>query len=738
MPQLLAPVLVATFGISANAAIVAANVIILVASYAANAALSSAQQRAAKKAARRQQSQNDYQQTIRGSIQPRVRHYGRVKAGGTITFIENIGSDVYMVVATGTGTIAGFDEFYVGDRQVLLDADGAVTNAPYYKGASSDPNARSYIRLQSRRGYATQDAFTLLTAAFPGKYTAEHRLNGISCIAARYAAASQNDFAKIYNSSIPDIKTVTRAALVYDPRKPAHDWNDPNTWEYSTNPALIALDYLVNQDGMRVSKLAPRLPYFITAANICDELVPLKTGGSERRYTCSGSYTFDEAPRDVLRKITDTCRGEFFLTRDGGIGFRVARWEEPDVTLGPDDIVSINYKRGIGLLRQFNAVKPIFTSAAHGYQEIEAALVQDDDAVAEIGRRVTDEARLPWVPSHSQAQRLAKIELYEDNPELLGELTCHFTRERVSLFGKRVFRLDLPEFEIDTVCRITALKFDQDLAVMTIGFEEIAPEAHAWDPTTDEGDAPAVPPATNDDPLNPAPPDGLATTTKTVSSVTKTGVRWNAVDRTGQTFTFRHRETGVPDWTTVTGLTEKGYVLDPVTLATSYDVEVRAHTTQGGISGWAALTFTAANHGSVSLAAPSAAAATGGQGTVEIRATQSATADAWAIQYSIYPAAGSPDWSSPPSALRAPGAAFVKSVSLAAGSYLVKFRAVTVGGAVVSAETSAVAFTVAEVPPTGGGGGGSGGDGPGGGGTGNTGGYQGPGPDGGTGPGGIY
>ncbi|MCA0401282.1 MAG: hypothetical protein LCH38_10760, partial [Proteobacteria bacterium] len=162
MPQLLAPLLIPLtgtgliFGTAAN--VVAANIIFAVAAYAANAALSSAQQRAAKKAARRQQGQNEYQQTIRGSVQPRVRHYGKVKTGGVITFIENIGSDVYMVVATGTGTIAGFDEFYIGDKQVLLDADGAVTNAPYYKGASSDPNARSYIRLQSRRGYATQDA----------------------------------------------------------------------------------------------------------------------------------------------------------------------------------------------------------------------------------------------------------------------------------------------------------------------------------------------------------------------------------------------------------------------------------------------------------------------------------------------------------------------------------------------------------------------------------------------------
>ena len=740
MPALLVPLIttaLGSLGIAGTAATIASSVILTGISLGAQMGLSAMQASEAKKKARRATSAQDFQQSIRGSVMPRVRHYGKVKVGGTIVFIENVGSDVYLIVALGHGTIAGIDEFFIGDKAVLLDADGCVTNAPFWIGASASPNARSHVRIQSRRGYALQDPFSLISEAFPTQFTADHRLNGVAALALRYKAASQANFAKVYNSSIPDAKAVLRGAPVFDPRNPGQTLNDPNTWAYTRNGPLHLLDYHLNPDGMNIALGAVDTASFAEAAEIADEFVPLRSGGSERRYECSGSYNFDEQPADVIERICDTFRGEYFLTAEGKIGIRAGVWREPTVTLTEDDIVSIDkLERGVGLLKQYNAYRPFFTSPDHAWQEQEAAQVRDEAAYEVLGREFARDIKLPFVTSHSQAQRLAKIRLYEENPPFSGEITCHMTA--LDLIDQRVFRLLLADPALDLVCRVTSLRLPSDLSTITVAFDAIPEEAYAWDAEVDEGDAPLIPPETADDSTSPAAPTGFTVTTETASSIMRSGVRWECRDRAGQVFDFRWMPVG-GDWTTVTGLTAKGAEINPVTSGDSYDAEARVRTAEGGISPWGSVSFDATNFTATSLAAPTALAATAGPESVELRAVQSADLDAWALQYSIYPVAGSASFDTAHQIIAAPGVSVAVSQALAAGDYRAKVRAISIAGGLVSAETAYVSFTVASIPAGGGSGGGTGGDGAGAGGSGGTGaGAGGGGNTGGADAGGVY
>jgi hypothetical protein len=706
MPQVVLPLIVsglATIGVTGTAATIVGSLLIAGITIGAQVGLSSVQARQAKKRARRNAagrgiSAADAQQTIRGSVEPRRRFYGRVKVGGTLVFIENLNNDVYMVLAVSTGTISAYEEFFIGDKPVLTDTDGAVTLSPYWIGAATDPDARSHARFETRRGFINQSALAMISAAFPAWSTA-HQAKGVALVAVRYKAASADDYSRVHNSTIQDVKCILQGAPVYDPREISHTATNADTWEWSENPALCLYDYLISPDGMGVARSAVDLDTFSDAADICDEFVPLKNGGSERRYRLTCGYSFDEPPADVHERMLSACRGEFYLTREGKIGLRVGQWIDPAITIDQSQIVSIlRLERGIGLLRRFNAVRPVYTSPLHGYQEMETARVVDEESVEAMGREFADEARLTCVPSSPQAQRLAKIELYEDNPPLTGEIVCHLYA--LQLMTERVFRLVLDEYDINIVCRITSLRIPGDLSTVTVAFEEINPVAYEWDAEADEGPSPEVAPETSDDSLFPAAPIDFLITTET-SGVTRTGIRWQNRNRPGQVYDVRVRPAG-GEWGGIVNETERAHLVVPTVIGDDYDAEVRVRTAQGGISSWSAVSFTPVERSSDPISVPATVSVVGQQELIELTAYHPAQTHAWAIQWSVYAVGGSPLFGTTNSRPGSPGDRMDVSIPATPGDWLVSVRAVSINGALFSSVVGPLAVTVGEVTLPGG------------------------------------
>ncbi len=232
MPPLLVPVFVAIgftgtvtiAGTAVATAAIAANVAFTALSLTANFALQSAAQRKQKKAARRNalngQGGQSVQQTVRLSVAPRMRHYGRLRVLGSLAFIETRATVIHQLVVFNAGTISGYEEFLVGGKPVLLDADGAVTQQPYWQGASGDPDARSLVRIEWRRGFAEQGASAILSAAYPGEWTADHKLNGLAYAVLACRQVAQERHQTVYNSQIPALGAVILGVPVFDPRDP--------------------------------------------------------------------------------------------------------------------------------------------------------------------------------------------------------------------------------------------------------------------------------------------------------------------------------------------------------------------------------------------------------------------------------------------------------------------------------------------------------------------------------------
>ncbi len=683
---------------SLSAAAIAANVTFTALTLTASAALQSAAARKAKKASRRDTSAGQSaQQTLRLAVAPRVRHYGRVRSFGALVFVETRAGVIHQCVVFNAGTIAEYEEFFVGGKPVLLDADGCVTQAPFYVAGFADPNQRSLVRIESRRGYADQPASSILTAAYPGDWTAAHKLNGLAyaVLACRQTAADR--YQTVYNSQIPALSAIFKGVAVYDPRDPGQNVTDANTWEWSDNPALCLMDFM--RVKMEIGLGAIDIASFAAEATYHDETVPLKGGGTEKRYRLAGSVSYDEQPATVIERMLDTFRGSLYLTGEGRIAVRSARWIEPDPADAiPDDaIISSRIEQREGLLTEYNAVKAVYISPAHGWQEQQAHTIRDEAAVDRLGREMPDTTALPMVHSHTQAQRLAKIELYEDNPEWLGELVCHGAAA-LKLVGKTVFPLTDADLDLTVTARITGLTIARDLSTATIRWESIAPAAYAWNPETDEGPAPPLPADTSTDPLNPGPPTALSAVVEDAGGGdVRAALRWAAPERAGQIYDLRWRELPGDPWQLVTGITERAYILPAIPDGTeTWSWEVRLRTSQGGVSGWAEGTFTNTAFTAATLLAPTALTVTGGQENIAINAVQSASPQAWTVEFSVVPEGSPASWAAPTIRAASPSAAVAATVTQLVGDYDVYARARSPLGSLTSAVVGPVAVTVTE------------------------------------------
>ncbi len=82
------------------------------------------------------------------------------------------------------------------------------------------------------------------------------------------------------------------------------------------------------------------LDLWIEEANVCDELVTLSGGGTERRYQCSGWDTTEREPKVGTNALLATCDGWLAERGDGALLLVTGKFRETRVvTLSEDDIV---------------------------------------------------------------------------------------------------------------------------------------------------------------------------------------------------------------------------------------------------------------------------------------------------------------------------------------------------------------------------------------------------------------
>ncbi|KKB81011.1 hypothetical protein VW35_02235 [Devosia soli] len=437
------------------------------------------------------------QSVINQTVGPRLRGYGRALLGGTRAFFDSTNGSLYQIVMMHSGYISAIESIRVGDKTVTLDGNGDVVTDGFnwFINGRFGGETQYAIRIYQYLGTTSQTADPMIAGAFPGVWTSEHRLRGIAYLAARFRSPPQEEFQRIFPDGYnTPLRAVCRLSEVWDPRSNTTGWSD--------NSGLCILDYLTHPDGFRKSLSDIDIASFIAFANLCDEAVPLKAGGYEPRYRLWGVYQLTDDPEAILTKMKATCDAELYQNAQGKIAIRGGKWEAPTVTITGQDIIAHNLEQGSDKFAAFNELKIMYTSAAHDYQTIEATpwidLADQDDRGP-----IPAELDLDFVPSPSQARRLAKIHRAKHNPEWKGSVSTNLSGLRA--INERSTRLVIPELEIDSAFYLGGFRIETDLSRIDMEVLTFSEAAYQWNPATEEGDNPAIPEDTAPDLTFPVP-----------------------------------------------------------------------------------------------------------------------------------------------------------------------------------------------------------------------------------------
>lgn len=434
----------------------------------------------------------DGSQTVKQDIAPRTRGYGIYRLGGTYVYYNSTeDGDLKVVIDHVDHEIDAVVEHWLNDDIVEVGPDNGVTTGTYQLLGVP------YVFIQNKLGSPTQTGFDVNT----DWHAADHPGKGIAYTYLRYSDASAEDQQRIYPAGVPTYFATMRLAKIYDPRDVAQTYGIEASYKWSDNAALVVLDYLTRTEpsdfgpipvGFGFDIATINIPSFIQAANDCDDDIPLKAGGAEKRYVTWGAFDMDEKRSQILEDMLTNCAGRLVYGPDGRVGLSVGKpGPVATVTINQANIWSLQLKAGSDMIDRVNEVRATYVSRDQGWAQTEAGIQSDDDAAARNGPESTS-LQLRFAPVEGQTQRIARIALLRSNPSFAGTVSGDLAL--LDCWGERWVNLvfdEIPQFS--GLYEITAqelMRDDDKLGVqLTITSYD---NWFDWNAATNEQD-PAVP-----------------------------------------------------------------------------------------------------------------------------------------------------------------------------------------------------------------------------------------------------
>ncbi len=210
-------------------------------------------------------------QQVKQSVPYACFGYGRARIAGAVMLDEAAGQLLERVFAVAQGQIDGYEQWYLNDDKVRLVA-GVVQSLD----DGSYPDSR--VQIQSRLGLPTETAYAALASELPQAWSASARGDGIASYYIRCRNGKLQDFPKQFPNGKPQPSVSARLLLVWDWRDATQHQNDPTSWKWSDNPVICWVNDLWRVWGYDWARcFAPTLDNSTAQADICDELVPVKT-----------------------------------------------------------------------------------------------------------------------------------------------------------------------------------------------------------------------------------------------------------------------------------------------------------------------------------------------------------------------------------------------------------------------------------------------------------------------------
>jgi len=449
---------------------------------------------------RQHRSSSDSQITIRQSTPARVRGYGRAKLGGALFYM---GANRVLVqgIAFCEGPIDTYEEIWLNDKQLSSGYGALFAFAGYSWGNN--------VQVDLQLGAIDQAVSPAFAEAGHTWWDGSHQLKGVAYGVLRCYLPSNatKNFSSTYQNGVPALRVVAKLAQIYDPRSGVTAWSD--------NPALCIRDYLTHADGFMIDASMIDDGTFRGFADLCDESVPNSEadGGTEKRYRFWGTYTYDQAPTDVLKMLLATCDGEIYMTAAGKIGIRGGQWEAPTVTITDEMVLSYEAVQGVDPFDRVNQYRIRYLDATYwgDWQTIEGDPWDDTAAQSAWGTVIPQDFDGTRCASYMQARRLAKIAMHKSQPA--WTLTITTNMGALDALGERVVTVILSELSINATFFVQRFEIDGSLQTCTLTLSSLDASAYEWssDEEADSGAATA--------------PGDLSWTVPAVTGLTLTAIR---------------------------------------------------------------------------------------------------------------------------------------------------------------------------------------------------------------------
>lgn len=340
--------------------------------------------------------QSEVQAIIQQTDAPRRVYVGQYLAGGIRAFFATKASVLHQLVVVAHGQISEFREFWIDGVKVSTNASGVVTSG------SKSP----HVTVETRNGSGAGGDYPILRQRFTS-WTTARKLQGIATFLVRASAPGAEDFSKAFPKSYNTVfQWVIRGARVFDPRS--------GQTAYSDNAALVIGHYLTHEGGYRLDRTEVSWPSVSAMAYVSDRPVPQKAGGSAPSLRIWGYWTMDEEPANVLARWHTNSGIRAYEMQDGRIGLIGGPYGEPACTLTAKDISQIATSEAISEREGYNTLRVFHLDSKQKYEIIEIDPWVDTARLEQEGE-IAQEFRVEMCPSRSQARRLAKEQIHDDN-----------------------------------------------------------------------------------------------------------------------------------------------------------------------------------------------------------------------------------------------------------------------------------------------------------------------------------
>lgn len=427
-----------------------------------------------------------------------IEGVGRVRVGGLKAFGNTDGSTRARLLCRLQGPIDAVETYYLGQREVTVEANGDVSSPPWARRGGS------WCNWQDKIGTGSESAWAGLMSLFPSLWTSAHRVRGIaqSQLLFYNPGLEEKKYLSLYQSGAPESEWVARASRIYDPRLGAVTWTD--------NGPLICAHVLRRDPAFTFERF--NWAKVAEAANKADVLVATLTG-TEKRCRLWGMWAWESERGETMRQFLDSAGLEIRLDGDGLIYFEFIDDEiTPEISFTPADIYDYSWAAGPEAVERPNIARVKYYSPERNY-ELSDLVVEDKVAWAKIQPEVDKygpkyyDLELPFCPSASQAQRILRRMFALERADRGTMITNMVGLAAWGLLYAEIEEPDLGDIEL---LRLAAPRVDDDNGSVEIPFT-IWPTLTPWNPATDEAPAPDLIPELGyeTDMITPAAPTGV-------------------------------------------------------------------------------------------------------------------------------------------------------------------------------------------------------------------------------------